>query len=61
MEKNLRKCKVCLVVKPRILVGKFNHKDKKYTDGDNLCWNGNTCGTCHRVKIKQNMRKLRKK
>lgn len=58
---NLRKCKVCLKLKPRKLIGKFDKKNKKYHDGDGLTWNGNTCGKCHQEKIRINMRKLRQK
>ncbi len=59
MESNKRVCKVCQVEKDRILVGKFNDKDKKYHDGDGLTWNGNTCGSCHKLEVKRRMQAMR--
>lgn len=59
MESNKRICKVCQVEKDRILVGKFNDKDKKYHDGDGLTWNGNKCGKCHKEEVKRRMQAMR--
>lgn len=61
MEKNITKCKVCLQLKERILVGKFDDKNKKYTDETNKLWNGKTCPSCVVEKSRLNMQKLRSK
>lgn len=61
MEINKRKCKICLELKDRILVGKFDHKNKKYQDNTGKTWNGNVCPSCHKERVKNNMKKLRSK
>lgn len=60
-EFNMKNCKVCLKLKKRILIGKFDQLNKKYHDEDGLTWNGHVCGICHRNRIKENMRKKREK
>lgn len=56
MEVNKRICKVCKELKDRILVGKFDDKNKKYHDETGKSWNGSTCPGCHveqvRIKMK---------
>lgn len=59
MESNKRICKECKQEKDRILVGRFNDKDKKYHDGDGLTWNGNSCGLCHKEIIRRRMQAMR--
>lgn len=56
VEKNLRQCKQCGEKKLRVLAGRFNHKDKKYVDDSGGTWNGNTCPSCHKDKVKHGMR-----
>lgn len=56
---NKRKCKVCGETKNRIFDGKFNAKDKRWRDDDNLLWNGNTCGKCNQSRAKATMKKVR--
>lgn len=60
-ERNIRQCKRCKVLKERILQGKFNDKDKKWSDPEGGIWNGHTCPTCTRIRVKESMRKLRNK
>lgn len=59
IEENLRKCKDCGEIKPRILVGKFDHKNKRYHDGTGKAWNGSRCPSCHKEKAKLNMKVMR--
>lgn len=61
MEENWRKCKVCDIVKKRILVGKFDEKNKRYHDETEKTWCGNVCPSCHNVRMILNMRLLREK
>ena len=58
-EADKRICKVCGVLKERILVGKYNNKDKKYVDLEGSCWNGRLCPLCNRLRMQSNMQKLR--
>lgn len=60
VEKNVRACKVCKVLKERVQDGKYNDKDKKWRDEKGLLWMGNTCGECNRTRLKEVMRKKRK-
>lgn len=62
MEKNLRKCKVCNLLKIRISDGKFpNGVNKRFRDEQNNLWSGNVCGPCNQERIKKYMDKRRKK
>lgn len=60
-ESNFVHCKKCGELKERIHVGKYgnNNKDKKYEDKEGHPWNGLTCPACHKLKIKEGMKKLR--
>lgn len=55
-EKNLTKCKDCGQLKYRILLGKFDEYNKKWSDESGKLWNGKRCPTCHRTKIQQQMK-----
>jgi hypothetical protein len=59
MEKNKRACKICKVLKDRILDGKFDHINKRWVDETGLAWNGNVCPPCNRDRMKNVMRKIR--
>lgn len=59
MESNLRICKVCKLLKQRIEAGKYNIKDKKYTDDNGKAWNGSTCNSCSLNRLKIHMRMKR--
>lgn len=61
VEQNLRICKVCNKLKTRKQDGKFNAKDKKWRDDDNLLWNGSSCGSCNRERVKLKMKEKRTK
>ncbi len=61
MEKDIRRCKTCRDLHERILVGKFDSKNKKYVDETGLTWNGNTCGACNRDRVKDVMRTTRER
>ena len=54
IEMNKRICKTCGLIKDRILVGKFDNRNKKYHDETGKTWNGNVCPKCHieQVRIK---------
>jgi len=57
---NIRRCKICKKDKLRRYDGFFTGtKDKCYRDEEELTWNGNTCGACHKEKAKNNMKRLR--
>ena len=58
-EENKRVCKKCGVLKLRILSGKFDLYNKKWTDETGKLWNGSTCPQCHLEKTRENMKKLR--
>lgn len=57
VEKKL--CKTCNEVKTCILVGKFDQRNKKYTDESGSYWNGKVCPQCNKVRVRENMRKKR--
>ena len=59
IESDNRKCRICGIVKRRILVGRFDEVNKKYHDEKGNTWNGSCCGECHRERVKNNMRLLR--
>ena len=56
---DVRKCKVCNVLKKRTHVGKFDKRNKKFHDENGLTWNGSVCGSCHKLRSRENMRKNR--
>lgn len=58
IETNKRVCKTCMVEHLRILVGKFNNKDKKFVDEHGMTWNGHTCGYCNRLRVRSAMARL---
>lgn len=59
MEKNLRKCKMCLLEKPRILAGKFDDFNKKWIDESGKSWNGSYCPDCNNLRMRTVMRNKR--
>lgn len=59
-EQNIRLCKVCRIMKNRVLVGKFDAVNKKWADEKGKLWNGSVCPDCHRVHTKSLMSKKRK-
>lgn len=59
IEINKRVCKVCGQLKDRILVGKFDNRNKKYIDESGRSWNGNCCGECHKESIRRRMQAMR--
>jgi hypothetical protein len=61
VEQNLRICKMCNKLKTRRQDGKFNEKDKKWRDDDNLLWMGSTCGLCNRERVRNAMKLKREK
>lgn len=60
METNLRLCKVCSILKPRVLAGKWK-KDNKWTDNEGNLWSGSTCPECNKNRLKLTMRIKRTK
>lgn len=64
VEANIRQCKVCKRLLSRVLDGKFNTKDKKWIsfdeEGKPGLWNGNTCPSCNRERVKNHMKALRR-
>lgn len=62
LEKNTRICKACLKPHLRILAGKWGEsKDKKWVDENGMTWNGNTCGWCNKLRVRNHMGQLDKK
>lgn len=61
LESNLRICKVCKLLKQRIEAGKYNIKDKKYTDENGKAWMGSTCYECNKNRLKTHMQMKRSK
>lgn len=61
VEKNIKQCKVCGQLKERILAGKFDTKNKKWTNEQGKLWNGHTCPECHKNKTKTHLRVKRAK
>ena len=59
MELDKRKCKLCEQEKTRILVGKYDAKNKRYEDETGKCWMGNKCPQCHTKDIKSRMQAMR--
>lgn len=59
IERDMRKCKRCGEVKLRILDGKFDLRNKRWRQEDGKLWNGNVCGDCNQIRIKESTRKLR--
>lgn len=59
IESNQTKCKVCNLMKPRILAGKMDEKNKKFIDDTGKMWSGRTCPGCHKERMKTNMSKMR--
>lgn len=59
MEVDDRKCKKCEQMKKRILVGKFDNRNKRYNDENGKAWRGSICPDCHRLDIKQRMQMMR--
>lgn len=60
-EQNITQCKICKEMKLRIFVGKFDHKNKKWSDESGKLWSGKICPSCNVERSKFNMRKLRNK
>lgn len=61
MEINKTICKKCGQIKDRISTGKFNNKDKKWSDETGKLWNGRTCGSCNTERVRTLMRNKRNK
>lgn len=61
IEVSRRICKVCGELKDRILVGKFDSRNKKYHDETGKTWNGHTCPSCVVLQSRLNMSLLRVK
>ena len=59
MESDTRNCKICLQPKKRILVGKFDSRNKRYDDETGKSWRGNICPGCHKEDIKRRMQAMR--
>lgn len=52
IEVNKRICKVCGIEKDRILVGKWDNRNKKYHDANGKAWNGFCCNACHKEQVR---------
>lgn len=59
MESDKRHCKKCNELKTRILVGKFDDKNKRYNDESGKAWRGSICPPCHKEDIRQRMKAMR--
>lgn len=59
-EKNIRQCKKCNQLRPRVYDGKFpDGKNNRWLDDTGRLWNGNTCGQCHNTKMSNHMKVTR--
>lgn len=58
-ETDLSKCKVCGKIKVRKHVGSFDGTNKKFVGDDGRLWNGRTCPTCHKNKVKKQIKEKR--
>jgi hypothetical protein len=56
MEINKTICKTCGQIKDRIAAGKFNSKDRKWSDQSGKLWNGKICPPCNSDRVKEAMR-----
>lgn len=56
IEENKVHCKICKELKSRILAGKFDNVNKKYTDETGKLWNGKSCPQCTVLKAREHMR-----
>lgn len=62
-ESNMVKCKVCAEIKRRILVGKYDAKNKRWENELGQMWNGLVCPPCHKgnMREREKQRRLRDK
>lgn len=60
IQSKLVTCKICKEVKEFSCLSRFPNGVKKWTDEDGLICNGNTCGSCNRLRAKGVMKKVRK-
>lgn len=58
-ESNQIICKVCRVIKTRIIVEAFPSGNRKYRDESGGIFNGKVCPDCDRIRAKQRMRRHR--
>ena len=58
-ESNMTKCKVCGLLKRRILDGKFDDKNKRWVNEGNRLWNGKVCPDCHVGRMRERARLAR--
>lgn len=57
-------CKVCGKLKLKIRARTYKYEGYKfyaYRDEDSLMWNGKVCGSCNRLRAKNNMQTMRKR
>lgn len=47
-----RTCKICQQPVDRIEAGRYNDRDKRFTDLNGKAWNGKVCPDCHRDRVK---------
>lgn len=59
MESDQRVCKKCQQSKTRILVGKYDNKNKRYNDENGKAWRGSVCPPCHKEEIRARMQAMR--
>jgi uncharacterized protein with PIN domain len=60
IDNNRRKCKNCNSIVTRISNGKFDERQKKFTDENGVLWNGKICPKCNQIRLKQHMKGVRK-
>ena len=61
MEANLTTCKKCQLIKVKVLSGMFNTIQKRFVDENGGLWNGSTCASCNRERVRNKMQELRVK
>jgi ribosomal protein S18 len=58
-EVDSKECKVCTQVKQRIADKTYENGLRRYVDETGKMWNGRTCPTCHKEKVKNKVREKR--
>jgi hypothetical protein len=58
-ESDLSKCSECGRIEVRKHAGSFDGKNKKFVDAQGKLWNGRKCPSCHKNKVKTQIKEKR--
>lgn len=56
---DIKECKICKLLKKRILVGQYQNGNKKWSDENGKLWSGFYCPECNIERSNKTMKKLR--